>query len=70
MGNQQATLNRAVPLYPCGRAGLWGSRVALFSQKARIQESPQRPYAAHPTQKQIWKGEEMVQTTTSTNDGR
>ncbi len=38
MGNQQATLNRAVPSYPCGRAGLWGSRVALFSQKANSRE--------------------------------
>ena len=48
MGNQQATLNWAIQSVPLNRAGLLGIIWALF-RMVRIQESPQRPYAAHPT---------------------
>ena len=60
MGNQQATLK--VNPSPLGRAELRKRFFGRF-RTMRIRESPQRPYAAHPPHS-LWKGEEMVQTTT------
>ena len=66
-GLSAGNLEWVVEYSPFAVPGDWTFYWTLVSHQ-RIRESPQRPYAAHPHQS--WKGEEMVQTTTSSLVGR